>query len=93
MGSGCTAVYQIRLTTDLLRLATYCLLLTAYYLLLANTYHAGWKGVYQSTSRDSAGRPRWRAQATLDGRTTTLGSFHTEVEAALCYARHVQVSK
>tara|TARA_B100000795_G_scaffold7342_1_gene5380 strand:- start:189 stop:311 length:123 start_codon:yes stop_codon:yes gene_type:complete len=38
----------------------------------------------------------WRAQVTIVdlngvGQTLTLGSFTTDVEAALCYARHVQV--
>ena len=33
----------------------------------------------------------WRAQVTVDGQAVTLGSFTTDVEAALCYARHVQV--
>ena len=53
----------------------------------------GWRGVYQSTARDSAGQPRWRVQATIDGKTAELGSFHSDVEAALCYARHVQGPK
>ena len=40
----------------------------------------------------------WRAQVTIVdlngvGQTLTLGSFTTDVEAALCYARHVQGPK
>ena len=35
----------------------------------------------------------WRAQATIDGQSTTLGTFTTDYEAALCYARHVQGPK
>ena len=53
---------------------------------------SGWKGV----ARKSNGSGKcWRAQAVVSDatgaqRTVQLGSFYSDVEAALCYARHTQ---
>ena len=52
----------------------------------------GYRGCYLVASRE--GQPtRFTAQARLKGRQKHLGCFATAVEAAVCYARHMQVEE